>query len=355
MEANTTTSGMKYRYLGNSGLSVSVLGWGNWVNTSNEDVTTKTIEAALKAGVNFFDTAEIYGFGKAEETLGKAFKELNVRRESIVVSTKIFRVGYGQNDGMLSRKHIIEGLKNSLKRLQLDYVDVVFCHRFDSLTPLEEVCRAMNWCVENGLAHYWATSEWRASQIVDAFAICDKLGLIRPIADQCQYNMMSRQKMEDEYSYIFENYKYGTTTWSPLFSGVLSGKYVEKIEEGSRFDVFQNEAKFHKLIYTSNKESWDKKILALTELGKELGCSMPQLALAWCIRNPNVSTCIMGTSKVEQLLENLKALEIAPKLTSEIEEKIEAILQNSPEPEINWRTFELKEKTRKTLISNHKF
>ena len=356
VEANTTTSKMIYRYLGNSGLRVSVLSWGNWINGKDESENAKTIKVALENGINFFDTAEIYAFGLAEISLGKAFKELNVRRESIVVSTKILKSGLGVNDCLLSRKHIIEGLKNSLKRLQLDYVDVVFCHRYDEITPIEEVVRAMNYCIENGLAHYWSTSEWKGSQIMEAFAVCERYGLIKPISDQCQYNMMERRKVEDEYTHLFDRHNYGTTVWSPLFSGVLTGKYIEKPKvEGSRFDVFENEARLHKMKYFNNKEAWDKKILELTEIAKELNATMPQLALAWVIRNPNVSTCIMGTSKTEQLIENLKALEIAEQIDSKIEARIEKILGNGPDPELNWRTFEFKPPRRLDFIEKNKF
>mmetsp|Transcript_4495 Transcript_4495/g.4667 ORF Transcript_4495/g.4667 Transcript_4495/m.4667 type:complete len:357 (+) Transcript_4495:11-1081(+) len=354
VEANTTTSNMIYRYLGNTGIRVSVLSWGNWVNgKSNEHVAT--IKAALEAGVNFFDTAEIYNFGEAEVSLGHAFKELKVRRESIVVTTKIFKVGMGVNDTMLSRKHILEGVSNSLKRLQLDYVDVLFCHRFDDITPLEEVCRAMNQAIQNGQAFYWATSEWKASQIAEAYAICDRLGLIRPIADQCQYNMMVRDKVENEYTHLFDKHSMGTTVWSPLYSGVLTGKYKEKIVEGSRFDAFAAESSFHRLKYLNQKDTWDAKIVELTKLAKTLGdYSMPQLALAWVIRNPNVSTCIMGTSKVEQFHENIKALDLAKKIDLEVEAKIEKILGNGPDADIDWRTFTPKDTRRVGLIKNSK-
>lgn len=353
MEAKTTENNMIYRYLGNTGLKVSVLGWGNWINGGDEKENLATIKAALDNGINFIDTAEIYGFGKAEISVGKALKELNVRRESVVVSTKIFKVGFGVNDGMLSRKHIIEGLKNSLKRLQLEYVDVVFCHRYDDETPIEEVCRAMNYCVENGLAHYWATSEWRGTQIMEAYAVCDKLGLIRPIADQCQYNMLARNKMEDEYVHLFDKYNMGTTIWSPLFSGVLTGKYKDKKEDSSRFTAFEADAKFHMGQYYADKENVDKKIDGLTEIAKSLNCSMAQLALAWTIRNPNTSVCILGTSKVEQLHENLKAVEVMKKINSEVEAKIEKILGNAPLAEINWRTFQPKLPRRQMLVEKY--
>jgi len=355
VEANTTNTKMIYRFLGNSGIQVSVLGWGNWINTSNKEEHVKTLELALKSGVNFFDTAEIYGFGEAETSLGHALKELKVRRESIVVTTKIFKCGLGINDTMLSRKHIIEGLQNSLKRLQLDYVDVVFCHRYDPRTPIEEVCRAMNYCIEKGWAHYWSTSEWSGVQIMEAFAVCDKLCLIKPIADQCQYNMMVRNKVENEYVHLFDNYKYGTTVWSPLFSGILTGKYKEKVEQGTRLDVFANESAMHKKTYLDNKDDWDRKITELGEIAKGLGYTMPQLALAWVIRNPNVSVCIMGTSKVQQLEENLKAIELAKLIDSELEAKIEKVLGNAPDMELDWRYFTPLSKRREKLVSETKF
>lgn len=348
MEANTTTTNMRYRYLGNSGIRVSVLGWGNWINVSNQDdITTKTVKRALELGINFFDTAEIYGFGEAEKSLGTALAELKVRRESIIVTTKIFKCGLGLNDTMLSRKHITEAVNNSLKRLQLDYVDVVFCHRFDDDTPLEEVCRGMNAVINSGKAFYWATSEWKSSQIMDAFRICDLYGLARPIADQCQYNMMERNKMESDYTYLFDKYSYGTTIWSPLFSGVLTGKYRNSVEEekDSRL-VKHDQSGSHKRKYLAQKEQWDAKIDKLTEIAKTLGCSMAQLAIAWTIKSPNTSTCILGTSRVEQLDENIKALDVVEKIDAKLEEEIDQILGNAPEAELDWKTFTPKDRRR---------
>jgi len=340
MESNTTTSKMRYRYLGNSGIQVSVLGWGNWINTSDsENIMLETVKLCLESGINFFDTAEIYGNGEGETSLGKAFKSLDVRRESIVVSTKIFKCGTGINDSFLSRKHIIEGLRNSLKRLQLEYVDVVFCHRYDLRTPIEEVCRAMNWVIEKGWAFYWGTSEWDASQIMEAHVICEKLGLIKPICDQCQYNMFVREKLETQYVPLFDKIKLGTTIWSPLFSGVLTGKYINEIPKDTRFDLFSAGSAMHLRTYNNNKKEWDEKLIKLTDLAKSLGCNLAQLAIAWTIRNPDVSTCILGTSRVEQLVDNLGALEIVDKLTTDVELQIEEILQNQPIGDMDWRYF----------------
>ena len=205
------TTKMEYRYLGNSGLRVSVLSYGNWCEHDDDKRTVECVKTSLEHGVNFFDTAEIYGLGVAETTLGKALKELNVPREKIVVSTKIFKNGDDPNDSFESRKHIIEGVKQSLKRLQLDYVDVVFCHRYDRCTPLEETCRAMNYVINKGWAFYWGTSEWRADQIERAIKICEKLNLIPPIVEQCEYSMLERKKVDNEYFDLFRMYKLGTT------------------------------------------------------------------------------------------------------------------------------------------------
>lgn len=219
---------MIYRYLGNSGLKVSLLGYGNWLNSNskeNYELTRDSIKKCYDAGINFFDTAEIYGFGEAETQMGQAFQELKLKRESIVVSTKIFKIGDGVNDNFMSRKHIVEGLKNSLKRLQLDYVDVVFSHRPDFQTPLEETCRAFSWLIDQGLSLYWGTSEWPASRITEAFGLCEKYNLHKPICEQPQYNMLVRERFEKEYKNIFQTYLYGSTIWSPLAGGILTGKY----------------------------------------------------------------------------------------------------------------------------------
>lgn len=203
------TDKMEYRYLGNTGLRVSVLSMGNWVNNDNDQLTLDSVKVCLEHGVNFFDTAEIYGLGRAETSLGKALKELKVPREKKVVTTKIYKIGEEPLDGFQSRKHIIEGLTNSLKRLQLDYVDIVYSHRYDLHTPLEETIRAYNYCINKGMAFYWGTSEWTASQIMEAYKICEKLNLIPPVVEQCQYNMLFRDKMENEYRDLFKDIGWG--------------------------------------------------------------------------------------------------------------------------------------------------
>ena len=303
MTAKPDSSKMEYRYLGPTGLRVSVVGWGNWVNNQNDQLTVESLKVCLEHGVNFFDTAEVYGLGAGELSLGKALKELNVQREKVVISTKIFNIGRDPNDSFLSRKHIIEGLRNSLKRLQLDYVDVVFCHRYDRYTPLEETCRAMNWCIEHGLAFYWGTSQWSASQIMEAYKICDKLNLIPPVVEQTHYNMMFRDFVEREYNDLFKKYGMGTTIWSPLESGILTGKYMNEIPEGSRFTLDHDNAKNANEFYQGeNKKMWDEKLFKLKEIAeKKMNCTLAQLALAWVIANPDCSTTILGASKTSQL------------------------------------------------------
>jgi len=343
-------SAMIFRNLGNSGLKVSSLSWGNWLNTKGDDPTYDIIKLAYENGVNFFDTAEIYGYGEGETTLGKALKKLNVPRESLVVSTKIYEAGTGVNDSFLSRKHIVEGLRNSLKRLQLEYVDVLFCHRPDPSTPLEETCRAMNWAIEKGMAFYWGTSEWSSAQIMDAYAVCDRLNLIKPICEQPQYNLFVREKLENEYSLLFKKYKMGTTIWSPLMSGILTGKYISGVPKGSRGDLFADSASLHFQMYNDNKASWDDKLTKLKAIAERTGFSLANLAVAWTIKNPCVSTCIVGASRVDQMQDNLKALELLPLITDDVEKEIEDILGNMPAAEMDWMNFEKKEGWRKRFI-----
>jgi voltage-dependent potassium channel beta subunit len=300
---------MEYRYLGPTGLRVSVVSWGNWVNNANDKLTVDSLKFCLEHGINFFDTAEVYGLGGAEISLGKALKELNVQREKVVISTKIYRCGMDPNDSFLSRKHIIEGIRNSLKRLQLDYVDVVFCHRYDRYTPLEETCRAMDWVINQGLAHYWGTSQWSASQIMEAYKICDKLNLIPPVVEQCHYNMMTRDRVEGEYRDLFKRYKMGTTIWSPLESGVLAGRYLNGIPEDSRYNLKNDNAPIDIQAYLDKKKEWDDKLLKLKDIAeKKLNCSLAQLALAWIIANPDCTTTILGASRVSQLEKMSKLL-----------------------------------------------
>ena len=268
---------MIYRYLGNSGLRVSALSFGNWLNSDADDnyeITRDSIKKCLEYGVNFFDTAEIYNKGSAETQMGRAFKELGVKREDLVVSTKLWRVGDGVNDQFLSRKHLLEGINNSLKRLQMDYVDVVFCHRPDFDTPLEETCRAMHTIIEQGKAFYWGTSMWPADRITKAIEICERLNLHKPIVEQPAYSLVRRNIVEKDYRRLFAEYKYGTTIWSPLAGGILTGKYNDgNIPEGSRYDKHKDFLKdtWNGVFGESKKEDTIRKLTALADLAKELG------------------------------------------------------------------------------------
>jgi voltage-dependent potassium channel beta subunit len=244
------------------------------------------------------------------------------------------------NDSFLSRKHIIEGIRNSLKRLQLDYVDVIFCHRYDRYTPLEETCRAMDWVINQGLAHYWGTSQWTASQIMEAYKICDKLNLIAPVVEQCNYNMMVRDRVESEYRDLFKRYRMGTTIWSPLESGILAGRYLNGIPDDSRYKLKHDNAPVDIQPYLDNKKEWDDKLLKLKDIAeKKLGCNLAQLAIAWVIANPDCSTTILGASRVSQLEETVKAVEIYKKLDKDILKEIEEILGNVPKGEIDYRDW----------------
>ena len=336
---------MEYRYLGNSGLRVSVLSFGNWLNSNKPEdyqITKDAMKLCFDAGINFFDTAEIYGFGQAETIMGNAFKELGFKREEIVVSTKIFKVGPGVNDTFLSRKHILEAINNSLKRLQLDYVDVVFCHRPDYETPLEETCRAMHSVIEQGKAFYWGTSEWTADRITKAIEICERLNLHKPIVEQPQYNMLVRDKFENEYRFLFTEYKYGTTIWSPLAGGILTGKYNDGvIPAGSRYDNHKSmlDWVWQKYMGDSVKADTIKKLIALADIAKDLGFTQAQLALAWAIANKDVSTCILGFTRLSQVEENLKAMELYYKWNADIEKRVRDVLANDPAPITDFRKW----------------
>jgi len=333
-------SKMEYRYLGNTGLKVSIIGFGNWVNNFNNEKTKECFKKCLENGINFFDTAEAYGLGKSETSFGKVIKELNIPREKIVVSTKIYRVGDDPNDSFLSRKHIREGVSNSLKRLQLEYVDIVFCHRYDMHTPLEETCRAMNWEIEHGHAFYWGTSEWTSSQIMEAYGICDRIGLKRPVVEQCHYNMLYRTSMEVDYRDLFRKYKMGATIWSPLECGILTGKYINEMPSEARAKLSNDNAEFNFGLYMKNKKEYDKKLNKLKDIAeKKCGCSLATLAIAWCIANPDVSVCLFGASKPSQLDESLRALAIYRSIDKDTWIEIEKILDNTPKGEVDYRAW----------------
>jgi len=331
---------MQYRYLGNSGLQVSELSYGAWVTFSDqisENAAEECMHSAFAAGVNFFDNAEVYAEGQAEILMGNILKRTNWHRADYVVSTKIFWGGNGVNRQGLSRKHIIEGTDGALARLQLDYVDLIFCHRPDYQTPIEETVRAMNYIIDQGKAFYWGTSEWSVDQILEAYHIARRLNLIPPVMEQPQYNMFHREKVENEYLAAYQKMGLGLTIWSPLASGLLTGKYLDNAPKDTRATLKKYENLFKGRFQGEKVDSQLKKVRKLAEIGQNIGASMPQLALAWCLKNENVSTVITGASKVEQVEENMKSIDIVPKLTPEIMENIEMILKNRPVPPIDWK------------------
>jgi voltage-dependent potassium channel beta subunit len=325
---------MNYRYLGRSGLQLSELSFGAWV-TAGSQVDAKVFEdcmaAAHEYGVNFFDNAEVYAGGKAEEVMGAALKKLGWRRSSYIVSTKFYwGIQEGPNEkNTLNRKRLLEAIDGSLQRLGLEYVDLAYCHRPDATTPVEETVWAMHNIIERGKALYWGTSEWSAAEIVAAIEIAERHHLHKPIVEQPQYNMLTRERFEKEYARVFKDYGYGSTTWSPLASGLLTGKYNNGIPAGSRATLEGYEW-LHK--YLTNPESL-AKVKALQSLAAGLGCTIAQLALAWCLTNANVSSVITGASRVEQVHENMKALDVVPKLMPKVLGEMENILDNNPDRE----------------------
>jgi len=331
--------GMPFRRLGSSGLRVPVFSLGGWLTLGGSvtgDPVKEIIKAAFDNGINMFDTAEAYAKGQSELEMGRVIKELNLIRTDLVITTKLFwGLREGPNDGGLSRKHIIEGTKECLERLQLDYVDVIFAHRPDPTVPMVEVVRAFNFVIEQGWAFYWATSEWEAYQIEEAHHVADKLNLIAPIAEQCKHNMLWRERPEKEYEPLYRKYDMGTTVFSALAQGFLTGKYNDGIPAGSRYDV-EKHSMFEALrarLESAEGKAEIAKIRQLTAFAEdELKCTVTHLALAWVAVNPNTSTVILGASKPEQVLDNLKALEVMPKLTPEVLQKIEEIIGTKPAP-----------------------
>lgn len=329
---------MEYRRLGSSGLKVSALSFGSWVTFGKQvdiDLAAEEMKVALDHGVNFFDNAEAYEAGQSEIVMGEAIKKLGLSRNEYVVSTKIFWGGEGPNDRGLSRKHIVEGVRAALQRLQLDYVDLVFCHRPDYETPIEETVRAMSHVVDRGWALYWGTSEWSAEQIRQAYEVALRLGLTPPTMEQPEYNMFHRDRVEVEYAPLYRDFGLGTTIWSPLASGVLTGKYGKGISDG-RLTLPGYE--WLRKIYESDEgRQRIETVENLRPIAGDLGASLAQLALAWALSNPNVSTVITGASKAEQVKENMKALDLVEKLTPEVLERIEGVLGNAPQHPRSWR------------------
>lgn len=330
---------MEYRYLGKSGLKVSALSFGSWVTFHDqigEDVAYKCMKEAYDAGVNFFDNAEVYANGESEVLMGKVLKKTGWKRSDLVLSTKIFWGGEGPNDKGLSRKHLIEGTDAALKRMQVDYVDLIFCHRPDIHTPIEETVRAMNHIINQGKAFYWGTSEWTAHQIMEAYGIARREHLIPPLMEQPEYNMFRRDKIEKEFLPLYEEIGLGTTIWSPLASGLLTGKYVNAVPEDSRIHLKGYEW-LKDIILGEEGQKKNVKVKKMIPIAEELGITMAEMALAWTLKNPNVSTVITGASKPEQVKQNMKALDAVEKLTDDVIDKIEEILDNKPQLEWDHR------------------
>jgi voltage-dependent potassium channel beta subunit len=324
---------MEYRRMGKTGIQLSILSYGSWVTFHKQigdGLADELMGIAYDNGVNFFDNAEVYAGGESEQLMGRVLKKKNWDRTSYVVSSKAFFGWRGKknkpNQTGLSRKHLTEACHEGLKRLQVDYLDIYFCHRPDKQVPIEEVVWAMNILLQQGKILYWGTSEWSAAEIMEAHRVASQYKLIAPSVEQPQYNLLERNKMEHEYSMIFKTVGMGTTIWSPLASGLLTGKYNNGIPEGSRFALEG---------FDWLKDQWmveDKlaKVRKLGEVAAELNTSLATLSIAWCIANPNVTTAILGATKKEQLMENLKALEVLPKLNAEQLKKIDDIMQTRP-------------------------
>jgi len=332
---------MQYRHLGRSGLQVSVISLGGWVTYGGhvgDQIAFDCMKAAFDCGINFFDCAEGYAEGKSELVMGEAIKKFGWKRNDLVISTKINWGGaFGDipvNNFGLSRKHLIEGTNNALKRLQLDYVDLLYCHRPDRTTPIEETVRAMNYLINSGKVMYWGTSEWNSEEIAMAWAVADRLNLIGPTMEQPQYNLLARDKVEREFSLLYEYHGLGLTIFSPLKTGILTGKYNDTIPEDSRYGTAKDAFSAAQAARYGD-EKWQADIAAVRKLkpiAEKLGCDQATLAMAWVIKNPRVSSAITGASKVEQVYKSVKALEYVPKLTDEIMKEIDETLGNKPTP-----------------------
>ncbi len=315
---------MEYRRLGNSGLKLSVLSFGSWVTFHNQlgtDTALDCMQAAWEAGVNFFDNAEVYAGGKSETIMGQAVKELGWPRESFVISTKLY---WGLREGpntknTLNRKYLMHGIDGSLERLGLGFVDLLFCHRPDPETPIEETVWAMSDIIASGKALYWGTSEWSAEEIEEAYEVAERDGLRKPVMEQPQYNLLWRERVEEEYAPLYEKRGMGTTVWSPLASGALTGKYLDGIPEGSRAALPGYEWLREHILTPAN----DEKIRRVLEVAQELQCTPAQLAIAWCAKNPRVSSVITGASRVEQVHDNMGALDVMSRLTEDVLARLE--------------------------------
>ncbi|MCS6807585.1 MAG: aldo/keto reductase [Bacteroidota bacterium] len=323
---------MEYRRLGRSGVQVSVVSLGSWLTFGSQirnEVAEDLMRLSYDAGINFFDNAEAYAHGRSEQVMGDILRKCAWDRSTYLVSSKVYWGGDKPNQRGLSRKHVVEACHAALKRLQVEYLDLYFCHRPDKDTPIEETVWAMHTLIQQGKVLYWGTSEWSAQQIMEAYAIAREHHLVPPTMEQPQYNLFHRMRVEHEYKRLYSSIGLGTTIWSPLASGVLTGKYAAGIPEGTRLARRGLEWLKNTVLTEDNI----RKTELLKPIAAELGATLPQLAIAWCLVCPHVSTVILGASTTEQLRENIAALSIVPKLTSDVLERIEAIVGNKPEPE----------------------
>lgn len=327
---------MEYRRLGKWGVKVSALSFGSWVTFATQidtDEAYRCMKTAYDHGVNFFDNAEAYAHGRSEIIMGEALKKAGWSRDSYLVSSKVF---FGSNPERrpnqtgLSRKHITEACHQALGRLGVEYLDLYFCHRPDPETPIEETVYAMDTLIRQGKVLYWGTSEWSAGEIMEAYAAARQYNLAPPAMEQPQYNMLVRERFEKEYARLYESIGLGTTIWSPLASGILTGKYNEGIPEGSRLSLKEYGWLRERLMNDEGMKNLEK-VRKLKPVADALGTSLHRLAVAWCLKNPNVSTVIIGASRAEQVEDNLAALDVVPLLTEDVMDRIEAVLQNKPE------------------------
>lgn len=324
---------MEYRRLGRSGLQVSALSFGSWVSFHkqiNDKIADELMGIAYDNGINFFDNAEVYALGESEKMMGRVLKKKKWDRTSYTISSKAFWGWRGKenkpNQTGCSRKHLLEACNEALQRLQVDYLDMFFCHRPDKNTPIEETVWAMNHLIQQGKVLYWGTSEWSGVEIMEAHRVAQHYRLIGPTMEQPQYNLFEREKVEKDYANVYKNVGLGTTIWSPLASGLLTGKYNDGVPKGSRFAL----EGFDWLKNNWMVDDRIKKVKKLADLAAKLNVSLASLSIAWCIKNPNVSTAILGATKKAQLLDNLKAIEVQTLLTPEIMEKIEGIMKTKP-------------------------
>ncbi|NWX88185.1 KCAB2 protein, partial [Nothoprocta pentlandii] len=366
-ESSVKQPGMKYRNLGKSGLRVSCLGLGTWVTFGGQvtdEMAEQLMTLAYDNGINLFDTAEVYAAGKAEVVLGNIIKKKGWRRSSLVITTKIFWGGKAETERGLSRKHIIEGLKASLERLQLEYVDVVFANRPDPNTPMEETVRAMTHVINQGMAMYWGTSRWSSMEIMEAYSVARQFNLIPPICEQAEYHMFQREKVEVQLPELFHKIGsgagtrgaggaapaparpcpqlcslagVGAMTWSPLACGIISGKYDGGIPPYSRASLKGYQWLKDKILSEEGRRQ-QAKLKELQAIAERLGCTLPQLAIAWCLRNEGVSSVLLGASNADQLMENIGAIQVLPKLSSSIIHEIDSILGNKPYSKKDYRS-----------------